>query len=601
MNIYYQNVLGVASIPDDISEWQELKLEDIIKNHNTKLNNTLKKWDMDSVRNKFIKEFDLSQEEIDTLDSFYEKKMNLNSQLDKLIKQNSYDVNNKPLICVIQEMNEDPYLNKKYQFVADNIMSNQKILYIFNTYKAECEVAYKIIKIHNQNSIFNIENSYIDNIIAQAEKDELKILKIEDAKKPVMQRKCPTKYSFGEDQKDAIRMALNNRFSCITGGPGRGKTTIEKTIIKAWVSMDKEANVILLAPTGKAAKRMSEATGYPAYTIHRFIRNKNIILNSKTIIFIDESSMMDLFLFNLLLNKIQNCQIVIIGDKDQLPSVGVGKCLEDIISSGIIPVTFLTTCYRNKGSILNNVDAVNASCRLQELQVDEHFKTIWLNDKDKIIEAILNTYMNNYERYGASNMLVLAAMSDTVSKLNSKIQQRVNPKTPNKRDIQIGEQIFRIGDRVMQISNDYNIVTTDSNGEEQKGVFNGEIGTISNIFDVIDPDTKILQTKIEVTFDDGKIAKYENRASWSKLTLAYAMTYHKSQGSEAKFLICTLTTADFILLQKKILYTGISRAKEMDYLIGSAKAFQMAIYNYSGKNGIRYSGLKEKIQDLANY
>ena len=141
----------------------------------------------------------------------------------------------------------------------------------------------------------------------------------------------------------------------------------------------------------------------------------------------------------------------------------------------------------------------------------------------------------------------------------------------------------------MQTSNDYDIVV--KLGEENStGVFNGETGTI----------TRLNAAEVEVTFDDGKVAVYKDKYAWNNLTLAYAMTYHKSQGSEAKFLICTLTTADFVLLQKKILYTGISRAKEQAYLIGMAKAFQMAIYNYSGNNGIRFSGLQEKLKQFAD-
>ena len=415
-----------------------------------------------------------------------------------------------------------------------------------------------------------------------------------------MQRLCPNKFNFGEDQKDAVRMALKNRVSCITGGPGRGKTTILKEVIKLWKRKDREAEVILLAPTGKAAKRMTESTGIEAYTISRFVRDKGIKIGTKTIVFADEMSMTDIFLLLLLLNKVKNCQFIFVGDKDQLPSVGVGKCLEDIINSNCIPVTYLTTCYRNDGSILNNITLINAGCRLQELAVDTHFKTLWINERDKVFNSVIDTYMNNYERYGVNNIMVLAAMTDSVNKLNNSLQQRVNPKTPNKIDVNINGYLIRVGDRVMQTFNNYDIEGIDAKGNIISGVFNGDTGTVTDIKKVIDSDTNIEEYNITVLFDDGKTIIYQKKSEYSNLVLAYAITYHKSQGSEAKMVICMLTTADYILLQRKILYTGVSRGKELVYLIGGAKAFSMAISNFSEKDSVRYTRLKEKMQELKN-
>lgn len=598
MYIYYQDVLKQDNIPDEKNEWDALILPEIIKSHKTKLNNALEKWDSDTARNKFIKEMKISQDEIDTLDYFYEKKLDLRNKLERIVAENSYDAGSKSIKDIIPEIRSDR--NNTKQLITETV-GNSTVVYIAGTYKAELNAAEVMINMTKKPSIFSLSPEYINNVISEVEKEELKKLQVEDAKKPVIQRTCPNKYSFGEDQKDAVRMALNNRISCITGGPGRGKTTIIRAIIKAWKKHNSEAQVILLAPTGKAAKRMTESTGCDAYTIHRFLLNKSILLNSKTIVFADETSMVDIFLLKTLLYKIKDCQLVLVGDKDQLPSVGVGKCLEDIIESGTIPVTFLTTCYRNKGSILENVESINNGCRLQELRNDAHFKTIWINERPDIINSVINTYMNNYVKYGAENMMVLAAMTDTVSKLNSLIQQKVNPKTPNKIDIPLNGGAIRKGDRVMQTSNDYQMKTEimiDGEIQEVYGIFNGDTGTVTAINETSDPDTGISGYMIEVTFDDGKIAKYDNKTQWNKLTLAYAITYHKSQGSEAKCVIGTLSTGDFILLQKKILYTGISRAKDLCYMIGSAKAFQMAIYNFSGKNGIRLTRLKEKLQEL---
>lgn len=598
MYIFYQDVLGDNEIPDEKDEWNELKLPEIIKKHRVKLNNALDKWDSDMVRSKFIKEMKLTQDDIDTIDYFYEKKLELRAKLESIVSENSYNAGIKSIKNITEELRAD---KNNTRLLVTETVGNNIVIYMAETYKAELDVAETIINMTKKKSIFNVSDEQINAVIAESEKEELKKLQIEDAKKPVMQRTCPNKYNFGIDQKQAVKVAINNRISCITGGPGRGKTTIIKTIIKAWKKADKEAQVILLAPTGKAAKRMTESTGCDAYTIHRFLMNRSILLNSKTIVFADETSMVDVFLLKSLLYKIKSCQFVFVGDKDQLPSVGVGKCLEDIIESGVVPTVFLTTCYRNKGSILENIDNINNGCRLQELRNDNHFKTIWLNDKQQIIDKIISVYMENYSKYGIENMMVLAAMTDTVNKLNILIQQRVNPKTPNKIDIPINGGMIRSGDRVMQTSNDYQMETNITiHGEPQKalGVFNGDTGTVMAINETKDPDTGINGYSIEVKFDDGKIAVYENRNQWNKLTLAYAITYHKSQGSEAKCVIGTLSTGDFILLQKKILYTGISRAKSLCYMIGSAKAFQMAIYNYSGKNSIRLTRLKEKLQEL---
>lgn len=597
MYIFYQDVLNTPAIPDELDEWDNLKLPDIIKNHMTKLNNAINQWDSDTKRSKFIKEMKLEQDDIDVLDIFYDKRLELRNHIESIIQDNSYDAGNKNIEDVLNDLRSDKNNIKK---IVTESIGNNRLIYIANTYKAECEVASILVHMSMQPSLLKFNDSEINEALIQSEKDGLKKLRIEDAKKPVMQRLCPNKFNFGEDQKDAVRMALKNRVSCITGGPGRGKTTILKEVIKLWKRKDREAEVILLAPTGKAAKRMTESTGIEAYTISRFVRDKGIKIGTKTIVFADEMSMTDIFLLLLLLNKVKNCQFIFVGDKDQLPSVGVGKCLEDIINSNCIPVTYLTTCYRNDGSILNNITLINAGCRLQELAVDTHFKTLWINERDKVFNSVIDTYMNNYERYGVNNIMVLAAMTDSVNKLNNSLQQRINPKTPNKIDVNINGYLIRVGDRVMQTFNNYDIEGIDAKGNIISGVFNGDTGTVTDIKKVIDSDTNIEEYNITVLFDDGKTIIYQKKSEYSNLVLAYAITYHKSQGSEAKMVICMLTTADYILLQRKILYTGVSRGKELVYLIGGAKAFSMAISNFSEKDSVRYTRLKEKMQELKN-
>lgn len=590
MHIYYQNICGTPAIPDDTSEWEELTLNDVIQNHYARITNTINRWDSEKVRKKFCKDFELTQEEIDTVDAYYQKKLALKEQMTRIIDENSFCTNGKTVIDVMTELQEIRF--EGINLVIENF-SGQKYVYLKSTYINEAEVAINLVKCAKKNTLFpGITETDIDAVIKQTE--------VKEQEQMNETSEIPVRFAFGEDQKLAVKRAIMERVSVITGGPGRGKTTIMKMAIEAILKYEPHANVRLLAPTGKAAKRMTESTGLPASTIHRFlngIKMRAIEMTGKTIIFVDEMSMVDLTLFARLMREITECQIVFVGDKDQLPSVGVGKCLEDIINSETIPVTVLNTCYRNKGTIFHNTNVINAGEKLQEIKTDGHFKTYWHMDRQEAINKAVNTYLVNYKTFGAENMMVLCAMNATVTQINKEIQQKVNPKNPYLTEITTGDYTLRKGDRVMQTKNDYELEYILDDCEYQ-GIFNGETGIITDIKKKYDEDLDEYVAIIEVTFDDGKVAVYSNSKMWGKLTLAYAITYHKSQGSECKFLICTLFMSDFILLQRKILYTGISRGKQLVYMIGAAKAFQMAMYNFNGKNGVRYTKLKDKMIEV---
>ena len=206
---------------------------------------------------------------------------------------------------------------------------------------------------------------------------------------------------------------------------------------------------------------MTESTGHEAYTIHRYIlSNAEGVTNDKTFVIIDECSMLDINLANWLLGRISRAQVCFVGDVDQLPSVGAGAFLEDIINSKVIATTKLEHCHRNAGSILYNSTIINEGHRLQELMLDNHFRTLWLQDSANVLTNILNTYKKQLEIYNTSDMIVLTPMRKNitgVSNLNKELQAIANPKSVSKKEIQIGDTILRVGDRVMHISNNYEI------------------------------------------------------------------------------------------------------------------------------------------------
>lgn len=582
-NVYYQDVLGLKSVPDNTEEWDSMLLAGMVKDRNRRLENMLGNWDNDAYRDKACKSEKLTPEDIDTLDYFFNKKNSLKEKLDKIICENAIDISSMP----ISEATNEVFLlkNRNKRLIIQKGRLGERACLEREIFIAENYVAENLVKMSQKGIIRDIDDSIIEKWINKIQSDE--------------------NITFDEDQKNAVYMALKNRVSIITGGPGRGKTTIIKTVILSWMESRSAKNtkpkVVLLAPTGRAAKRMTESTGYPAFTIHKFLMSLKDggVKDDDTLLIVDETSMVDLFLIKWLLSNILRTQLCFVGDVDQLPSVGPGAFLEDIIQSGTIPCTVLNTCHRNSGSIYNNSLSLNRGCRLQELETDNHFKTLWISPEVEnrvISERAVEIYKKNVDKYGAQNMIVLTPMREKatgVNELNARIQEAVNPKSPNKSEYVLPSnkkrEIFRVGDRVMQTKNNYRRVVIDSDDMESEGVFNGDVGTIRSI----NLDEEIL----EVLFDDDKTAIYPLNEIY-ELELAYATTYHKSQGSEYKFVICILTTADFMLLQRKILYTGESRGKSMVVFLGHAKAFQVAINNKSGSETRRHTMLNDRLVEF---
>lgn len=420
-----------------------------------------------------------------------------------------------------------------------------------------------------------------------------------------------SKITLNNDQINAVKNALNSGASVITGGPGTGKTTIVKCILNILEAMHKK--VLLLAPTGRASKRLSESCGRDAKTIHRaletnptkdgtsyFHRNESNPLDANVII-IDEMSMVDISLFSSLLRAVQStARVIMVGDKDQLQSVGAGNVLRDIIESGKIQISFLNQIYRqDKDSlIIVNAHLINSGKMPTINNSSKDFFYEQNNNPEDCAEKIIDmvsTRLPNYFHIPSDKIQVLAPMRAGVcgiDNLNKKLQQILNPYF---KGFQVEQDFikYHVGDKVMQIVNNYDIsyYKIDNQGERLSGtgVYNGDIGHIIEIL----PNTY----DITVQFEDGKICTYP-KSELSQLTLAYAITIHKSQGSEFDAVVIPLVSGAPVIITRNLLYTAITRAKKVVVLVGSKQNLARMIYNnYTAK---RFTLLKDFLCDEFN-
>ena len=417
--------------------------------------------------------------------------------------------------------------------------------------------------------------------------------------------------SFADSQKEAIKGAFDNGVEIITGGPGTGKTTIIKCIIQIFEAA--KLKVFMAAPTGRAAKRMTEATGREAKTIHRllelgfndedelsFIKNDESPLECDVLI-VDEASMIDIMLMNNLLKTVQiGTRLIIVGDVDQLPSVGPGNVLRDIIESEGIKVVRLKDIFRQaeKSMIVVNAHKINNGEMPLLNARGKDFFFIKEEDQLKVLETLLDLvnkrlpkFNNNWDK--RKHIQVLSPMRKGilgVGNLNKNLQSIINPPNKNKKEKEVKDFIFRVGDKVMQMKNNYTLKWERVSGEGDKeglGVFNGDIGYI----DTIDDE----DNTVTVVFDEERKIVYENLLL-DELDLAYATTIHKSQGSEFKVVILPAFMGPPLLMNRNLLYTGITRAKEMVVLVGSIKAVNFMVNN--NRSFERYSSLKWRIKEI---
>lgn len=416
-------------------------------------------------------------------------------------------------------------------------------------------------------------------------------------------------------QKKAIKSALNQGVYVITGGPGTGKTTIIKALISIFES--KGLSVILTAPTGRAAKRINETTGYEAKTIHRllevayniendeksyFMHDEDNPLTSDVVI-VDEASMIDIELMSSLLKAIsRGTRLILVGDVDQLPSVGPGKVLSDIIESGQFPVSKLTMIYRQseESLIVTNAHLINKGLlpTINQEEGDFYFikQTSSQSTADAVVELCTRIIPARFGFDPIKDIQVLSPMrkgNTGVHTLNELLQQSLNPPHKNKLQKIWGGTIFRVGDRVMQIKNDYSLpyVITDERGNwtEGLGVYNGDQGII------IDVDLK--NEILTVRFDDNRTCEY-NFDQLDNLEHAYAITVHKSQGTEFPAVVIPLYSVPPVLVCRNLLYTAVTRAKNLVVLVGSTDVMEKMIVNTNNKE--RFSGLKERLCEYAD-
>ncbi|MFV1994263.1 MAG: ATP-dependent RecD-like DNA helicase, partial [Verrucomicrobiales bacterium] len=384
--------------------------------------------------------------------------------------------------------------------------------------------------------------------------------------------------ALGESQQAAVAEALKRRILIITGGPGVGKTTILNTILL--ILSLKKVQPVLCAPTGRAAKRLCASTGREASTIHRllefqggggFARNEQNPLKGDLFV-MDESSMVDISLMHAFLRALpENAHLLLVGDVDQLPSVGPGNVLRDLIESGVVPTVRLTEIFRqaDDSRIVRVAREINEG-RLPELSRtpgDENdFFFIERNSpeavRDTIVELVRRRLPDRFGLDPVHDIQLLTPMNrnalGTVA-LNDLLQAALNPENEIKMEVERFGTCFRAGDRVIQVRNDY-----------EKDVFNGDIGVIARID--IDP------VLVHVRFEDGRSAEYEP-GELDELALAYAITIHKSQGSEFPVVIIPVSTQHYVMLQRNLLYTGITRGRRMVILVGDPKALAMAVAN----------------------
>ena len=498
---------------------------------------------------------------------------------------------------------------------ASNVLTVSGDIIEENIKNAALDKKIKLEKVNDKEGVFTIPNYYcelgITNRILTLAISNFQDISV-DVDHLILQFEKKNNITFAESQKDAIISAFQNGIEIITGGPGTGKTTIIKCIIEIFETCG--LKVLLGAPTGRAAKRMSESTGKEATTIHRmldmgvfekeesvFVTNAEEHSLEADVVIIDEASMIDITLMNALLKSIKvGTRLIIVGDVDQLPSVGAGNVLNDFIESGFTKVVRLKEIFRQgkESMIVVNAHKINKGemPKLNEKGTDFFFI------RNDIQEGILNTiidlintrlpkFNSNWDK--SKSIQVLVPMKKGVlgvTNLNERIQNVLNPKAPYKKEKEFRSMVFREGDKVMQIKNNYSLKWTRIAGKgehEGLGVFNGDMGFIESI----DLEGK----KLSIIFDDERRVIYDFMYL-DELDLAYAITIHKSQGSEFPVVIIPAYMGAPLLMNRNLLYTGITRAKEMVVVVGIPKALKYMVDNTRSME--RYSSLNWRIKEV---
>ncbi|MEE0410011.1 MAG: ATP-dependent RecD-like DNA helicase, partial [Clostridia bacterium] len=466
--------------------------------------------------------------------------------------------------------------------ILDKI-DNNEVLYLYGMYHDEKYIANRVVEIATTESKYAISASRAEEEVDEFERDN----GIKLAKK----------------QREAVVTALSSGFMVLTGGPGTGKTTTINAIISIMENLN--IKVALAAPTGRAAKRMSQVTGRDAKTVHRLL-GAQMVGNTHTfsrdeenpldcdVIILDEASMVDTSLMASFLRAVKpGGRIILSGDSDQLPSVGAGNVLRDIIASGVVSTVKLSDIFRQseESLIIVNAHKINNG-EMPELgdRTRDFFFMKRANPSD-VATTVTELYKSRLPKtYGLNPMSDIQILSPTKKgitgtvELNRILQMSINPPSQSKNEYKYGQTVFREGDKVMQTRNNYDIEYTTENGEDGVGIYNGDMGIVDSIH--------TQERYMIITFDDGKIIEYPF-TSVEDLDLAYAITVHKSQGSEFSYVVIPLSTYMPMLMTRNLFYTAITRAKTMVILVGSDRIVENMTKNNTYTK--RFTGLLDRL------
>lgn len=485
-------------------------------------------------------------------------------------------------------------MDKKLVIKMPSEGEKERKVYAANYYYAELNCAKMLYDLNIREELLSAEETVILSKIDQVEAD----LEIE----------------LDELQKRSVFECIRNGIFILSGGPGTGKTTTINAIIRYFLSQ--KMDIFLAAPTGRAAKRMTEATGYESRTIHRllelsgavseeakaarFERNEENPLEADVII-VDEMSMVDIFLFQALLKAIPvGTRLIMVGDVNQLPSVGAGQVLQDLMQSGRFQTVVLEKIFRQAGEsdIVLNAHRIHAG---EDLALDNKSRDFFFlerNDTDVIYKHMIQLILEKLPPYVGTQPYEIQVLTPMrkgklgVEVLNGILQRYLNPPSDAKRECQAGETLFREQDKVMQIKNNYQLEweVVSKYGipiDRGSGIFNGDIGTIKSIDDY--------SREVVVEYDEHRLVTYQY-AQLDEIELAYAVTIHKSQGSEYPAVIMPLLSGPRMLFNRNLLYTGVTRARNCVTILGSSETLrQMVANNYQNR---RYTGLSDRIREL---
>jgi len=471
----------------------------------------------------------------------------------------------------------------------NKVVGEENRIYLRNLYEAEWGIAEHLKRLHDADNDGNLTAKSVDRAIAHVAK--------------------ASNLTYDESQTQALKSAITSHLFLLTGGPGTGKTTIIRGLVALFAELhdvsldlneykDKRFPILLAAPTGRAAKRMAETTGLPAGTIHRLLgltgRDDDPEMPTKDleggILIIDEMSMVDTSLFRMLLKAVpSHMQVILVGDKDQLPSVGAGQVFHDLLQSPEIPQIELNTIYRqdDDSSIIPLAHAIkngHLPADFRKNQPDRSFIACNAFQVNHIIEQVVSKA--KAKGFSADDVQILAPMyrgAAGIDQLNKTVQGIFNPlKSKRQKQLTYNNQQFRVGDKVLQLVN-----------APEDNVFNGDIGKIVGIDLAADPHNKSKKDQITIAFEQNEVT-YQ-KSDWNRLTLAYSMSIHKSQGSQFKMVVLPLVPQFSRMLQRNLLYTAVTRAEQMLILLGDEQSFERSVTNESVN---RLTTLTKRLQQV---